>query len=149
MLLADPRKSSEDHFRAYVFLNYSPVRIGEWFWQDIFTLFDGLVKTDWGLLCLIANSTYVPRRNRDAARNRRFFERLLETWPRFVEDRDLFYDQEMIVHGGAYFWQHASSDLWVILAEAGGVPGDVLQSTFDTRKDDQLVPELIRKYALD
>jgi hypothetical protein len=148
MFLADPSKSSEDHFRAYVFENYSPVRGGEWLWQDVFTLFDGLVTSDWGLLCLIARSSYVPSRSRDAVRNRQFFERLLEAWPRFLEDRDLFYNQEMIAHGGAYFWQNAGSGLWVMLIEAGGVPGDAVDHAFETNRDDNLVPELIRKYVL-
>jgi hypothetical protein len=148
MFLADPRKSSEHHFRAYVFSNYSPVRIGESFWQDIFTLFDGLVKTDWGLLCLLAGTSYVPPRSRDAERNRLFFERLLDAWPRFLKERDLFFNQEMIAHGGAFFWQNAGSGLWSTLVEDGGVPGEVVTRAFETNRDDNLVPELIRKYVL-
>ncbi|MBP8073577.1 MAG: hypothetical protein KAY96_02370 [Bacteroidia bacterium] len=148
MFLADPRRSSEDHFRAYVFENYSPIRGGEWLWQDVFTIFDGLVKTDWGLLCLLAVSICVPSVSRDPQRNRLFFERLLEAWPRFLEQRDLFYDQGMINYGGAYFWQNAGSGLWPILVKAGGVPAEVVTHAFETNRDDNLVPELIRKYAL-
>ncbi len=148
MFLADPSRSSEHHFRAYVLQNYSPLRHGEWFWQDIYTLFDGLVKTDWGLLLLLAGSFNVPPRIRDAERNRLFFERLLDAWPRFLKERDLFFNQEMIAHGGAYFWQNAGSSLWPTLVEIGGVPGDVVDHAFETNRDDNLVPELIRKYVL-
>ncbi|MEY3444834.1 MAG: hypothetical protein RLZZ519_3115 [Bacteroidota bacterium] len=129
-------------------LNYCPVRGGEWLWQDIFTIFDGLAKTDWGLLCLLSGASYVPPRSRDSERNRLFFERLLDAWPRFLKDRDLFYDQRMINYGGAFFWQNAGSGLWPTLVEIGGVPGEVVDHAFATKRDDNLVPELIRKYVL-
>jgi hypothetical protein len=148
MFQASPSRGSENHFRAYVFQTYTQARGGEYLWQDIFSLFDGLVKTDWGLICLLAGSLYVPSRSRDAERNRLFFERLLEAWPRFLAQRDLFYDQRMINYGGAYFWQNASSDLWVILVEEGGVPANVAENALLNRKDDNAVPELIRKYVL-
>jgi hypothetical protein len=148
MFRADPSKSSEQHFRAYVFSNYSPVRGGEWLWQDTFILFDGLVRTDWGLLGLLGESSFVPPRGRDAERNRLFFERLLDAWPRFLKERDLFYNEEMIVHGGAYFWQNAGSGLWPTLVETGGVPGDAVDHAFETNRGDNLVPELILKYVL-
>ncbi|MEY3444836.1 MAG: hypothetical protein RLZZ519_3117 [Bacteroidota bacterium] len=148
MFLADPSKGSEDHFRAYVFENYSPVRGGEWLWQDAITLFDGLINSDWGLVCLLAGSFNVPPRSRDAERNRLFFERLLEAWPRFLAQRKLFYNQEMIFHGGAYFWQNAGSGLWPTLVERGGVPAEVVTHAFETNRGDNLVPELIREYVL-
>lgn len=147
MFTGDVRRGSQEHFRAYVFQNYNPNRGGEYLWEDTNLVFDGLVKHDWGLFCLIAAGTMVPLRDREPERNKLFFSRLLAFWPFILENRNLFYDSEKVHHGGAYFWQNGGSDLWSILSESG-VQEEEFHDIISIGKNDRFIPELIIKYQL-
>ena len=137
------------HFRAY-FLS-----LGHPYWTlglDVFTtiniMFDGLVTSEWGILSILCDGTYAPRPDREPERNRLFFERLVEVWPTFIENKDVFFDPRMLRFGGGYFWQNASTDLWSIFVEKGGIPIEIIRETLAIPRDNYYVPELIHKYIL-
>ncbi|MEM6270679.1 MAG: hypothetical protein AAF998_14655 [Bacteroidota bacterium] len=110
-------------------------------------LFDSMVESSWGLLCLLTVGSYIPTIKMDRGRTIRFFERFLEDFEIFLGEKHLFEAEGIAANYGKYFWRGIGTQLWSAMVGAG-VPQEEFQNKLVSQFDDYDAVRLIEKYVL-
>jgi hypothetical protein len=110
--------------------------------------FDALVDSQWGILCLLASDSILPRFSRDNSRKIQFFTNLVESFDQFESEEYLFRVPGIPFHQPHHFWNYPSTNLFSVMVEAG-VPASLISEESVKQFSPQSIVEMAGKYILD